>query len=174
MRLQKTKIFFVGLLMIFLFGCSSSESNVKPEDIVVGGNVGKFSLPTLDGQELKSSSLKGKPVVLNFWATWCQNCMKEIPELKKVAAEGKAKVVGIALDEDGAPTIKPFVENHQINYTVLVGNQEIFQQFNGIAIPYTLVLDGSHRIFKIYRGVASKEEIENELKKIEQGTKASL
>lgn len=177
MRLQKTKLYCIGLLLIFLSGCgdgSGGESNVKPEDIIVGGNVGHFSLPTLDGQNLNSSSLKGKPVVLNFWATWCQNCMKEIPELKKVAAGTGAKVIGIALDEDGVQTIKPFVESHQINYTILVGNQEIFQQFNGVAIPYTLVLDGSHRIFKIYRGQASKEDIENDLKKIEQGVNASL
>lgn len=174
MKLRKTKIFITSLLIFFLFGCGDSVQNIKPEDIVVGGNVGDFSLPALDGQQLKSNEIKGQPVVLNFWATWCGNCMKEIPELKQVAAAGNAKVIGIALDEGGSPIVKPFVENHQINYTILVGNEEIFQKFNGVAIPYTLVLDGSHRITKIYRGIASKEEIENELKKIEQTAKASL
>lgn len=174
MKLRKTGFFIFGLLVFFLSGCGGNAVKVKPEDIVVGGNVGAFSLPALDGQLLKSSELKGQPMVLNFWATWCSNCMKEIPELKQVAAAGNAKVIGIALDEGGSPTVKPFVENHQINYTILVGNEEIFQKFNGVAIPYTIVLDGSHRITKIYRGIASKEEIESELKKIEQTAKASL
>lgn len=174
MRLRKTGLFITGWLIILLFGCSQTADNIKPEDIVVGGSVGHFSLPALDGRQLSSGELKGQPVVLNFWATWCGNCMKEIPELKQVAAAGNAKVIGIALDEDGAQIVKPFVEDHQINYTVLVGNQDIFQKFNGVAIPYTLVLDGSHRIFKIYRGKASREDLENDLKKIGQNTKASL
>ncbi len=173
MNLRITKLFFIALLMFLLSNCGGSH-NIKPEDIVVGGNVGDFALPALDGRTLESKEFKGQPVVLNFWATWCSNCMKEIPELKQIEAEGKAKVISIALDEDGSSVIKPFTENHQINYTVLVGNQEIFQQFNGVAIPYTLVLDGSHRITKIYRGIAGKEDIDNDLKKIEQTAKASL
>ncbi len=173
MNLRTMKLFTVGLLMALLLGCGGG-SDIKPEDIVVGGNVGDFALPALDGRTLASSELKGQPVVLNFWATWCTNCMKEIPELKQIAAEGNAKVVGIALDEDGSSVIKPFTEKHDINYTVLVGNQDIFQQFNGVAIPYTLVLDGSHRITKIFRGIASKDDIDSELKKIAQTAKASL
>lgn len=173
MKLRKTGFLIFGLLVFFLSGCGGNFQNIKPEDIVVGGNVGDFSLPALDGQLKTSSEFKGQPVVLNFWATWCTNCMKEIPELKEIAAGGKAQVIGIALDEDGSQVVKPFIENHQIDYTILVGNEEIFQKFNGVAIPYTIVMDGTHRITKIYRGVASKEEIENELNKIEQ-TKAGL
>jgi thiol-disulfide isomerase/thioredoxin len=174
MNSRITKFFIIGFLIFLLSGCGGSSSSVKPEDIVVGGSVGDFSLPALDGRTLNSSEFKGQPVVLNFWATWCSNCMKEIPELKQIAATGNARVVSIALDEDGSSVIKPFTEKHQINYTVLVGNQDIFQQFNGVAIPYTLVLDGSHRITKIFRGNAGRESIESELKKIAQTSKASL
>jgi thiol-disulfide isomerase/thioredoxin len=109
-------------------------------------------------------------VILNFWASWCIQCRAEIPELKEVAAGSKAKVIGIALDEAGLETVKPFVESQGINYTVLVGDQDLFQQFNGVAIPYTIVLDGSQRIVKIYRGHASKESLEADLKGIEQGS----
>lgn len=174
MNLRITKLLIICLAIFYMSGCGGSHSNVKPEDIVVGGNVGDFSLPTIDGGTLNSSEFKGQPVVLNFWATWCGNCMKEIPELKQIAAKGDAKVVSIALDEDGSSVIKPFTEKHDINYTVLVGNEEIFNQFNGVAIPYTLVLDGSHRITKIFRGIAGKDEIEDELRKIEKSSKASL
>jgi len=96
--------------------------------------------------------------------------MKEIPDLKKVAASSGAKVVGIALDEDGLKAVKPFVERFEIdkteNYTVLLGNQETFQRFNGFGIPYTLLLDRSQRVVKLYRGPATRESIEQDLRTI--------
>ncbi len=70
------------------------------------------------------------------------------------------------MDESGVSAIKPFVESNGINYTVLVGSQDIFQQFNGVGIPYTLVLDRSQHIVKIYRGPVNKESLEEILKAI--------
>jgi thiol-disulfide isomerase/thioredoxin len=161
---------FFCCLFVFaiLSGCSASDPD--PENVVVGNRAPEFSLTALDGTTLKSSSLKGGPVVLNFWATWCQPCMGEIPDLKQVAASAKVRVIGIALDQEGVKTIKPFVESNNINYTVLVGDEEIFQRFNGVGIPYTLVLDSSQRIVKIYRGPATKESLEQDLKAMNQGT----
>jgi len=156
-----------------LSGCAGAP-DVKPEDVVVGNTIPDFSLKSLDGANVSKASLKGEPVVLNFFASWCTNCRAEIPELKLVAAGAKAKVVGIALDETGIETVKPFVESQGINYPVLIGDQETFQQFNGVAIPYTIVLDGSQRIVKIYRGHAAREELEAALRLIEQGNVAQI
>jgi thiol-disulfide isomerase/thioredoxin len=153
-----------------MMGCGGGGSEIRPEDVVVGNTVPDFSLKSLDGKTFNKSSLKGDVVVLNFWATWCQPCMSEIPELKEFAANSKVKVIGVALDETGWDTIKPFVESHGINYTVLLGDQDIFQQFNGVGIPYTLVLDRSQRIVKIYRGPATREALEEDLGRIEPDT----
>ncbi len=150
-------------LSVALSSCAGGET-VRPEEVVEGGTIPDFALKSLDGQEVTKASLKGKPVVLNFWASWCGNCRAEIPELKQVAAGAKAKVIGVSLDETGAAAVKPFVESQGINYQVLIGDQETFQQFNGVAIPYTLVLDGSQRIVKVYRGHANREELEAALK----------
>src|SRR5216110_3791564 len=89
--------FFVVALLFS--GCGTSESD--PANVIVGSQAPSFSLTSLDGTTVKSSALKGSVVVLNFWATWCQPCMSEIPELKQVATSAKAKVIGIALDQDG-------------------------------------------------------------------------
>ncbi|HKN84547.1 MAG TPA: TlpA disulfide reductase family protein [Pyrinomonadaceae bacterium] len=145
-------------------GCGTSERD--PATVVIGSEAPSFSLTSLDGTTVKSSALKGSVVVLNFWATWCQPCMSEIPELKQMAADSKVKVIGIALDQDGEKTIKSFVASNNINYTVLVGDEEVFQRFNGVGIPYTLLLDPSQRIVKIYRGPTTKKAIEEDLKTI--------
>jgi len=92
--------------------------------------------------------------------------MNEIPVLKEIAAGSRVKVVGIALDDEGSKVVKPFVAAHGINYPVVLGNQEVFEQFNGIGIPYTLVLDPAQRIVKIYRGPITKEDIDQILKSI--------
>jgi cytochrome c biogenesis protein CcmG/thiol:disulfide interchange protein DsbE len=147
-----------------LSSCSGNTAN--PEDVVEGAQSPNFSLTTLDGATLKSSSLKGNAVILNFWATWCQPCQSEMPVLNDIAANTKVRVVGIALDEGGAKIVKPYVISHGINYQVVIGNQEVFEQFNGLAIPYTLVLDRSQRIVKIYRGPITRDEIDKVLKSI--------
>ena len=169
MKLSITKtICCLFVVTPFLVSCGTSDPD--PASIVVGSQAPSFSLTSLDGTTIKSGALKGNVVVLNFWATWCQPCMTEIPELKQLAASSKVKVVGIALDQEGEKTIKPFVTSHQINYTVLVGNEEVFQRFNGLGIPYTLVLDPSQRIVKIYRGPTTREALEQDLLAIQQGT----
>ncbi|HJP91127.1 MAG TPA: TlpA disulfide reductase family protein [Pyrinomonadaceae bacterium] len=158
-------IIVILLAVVVLEGCGSAQA-VKPEDVTVGNTIPDFSIHTLDGKTIDKDSLKGQVVVLNFWASWCTPCMAEIPELKELAASSNAKIVGIALDENGLESVKPFVEAHQINYTVALGSQELFQEFNGVGIPYTLVLDPSQHIVKIYRGPTNRESLEADLKTI--------
>lgn len=167
MRSLALQFFLCAWLVAAVSGCGTS---FNPEDVAVGNPAPEFALTALDGTTVNSDSFKGDVVVLNFWATWCQPCMSEIPELKEFAADSKVKVVGIALDENGVNAVKPFVENHRINYTVLLGDEDLFQRFNGLGIPYTLVLDRSQRIVKIYRGPTTKASLEADLKMIEQGT----
>lgn len=129
----------------------------------VGKRAPEFDLMALDGSKFSSASLEGKPVILNFWATWCQPCLKEIPEFKEFADESDIELIGIALDKDGARSVKPFVEKHQINYPILLGNEELFQQFNGFGIPHTVILDADYNVAKVYRGTITKSDLEHDL-----------
>ncbi len=161
-RSQAARLGFLGALILILAGCGGGS---VPARLKIGEPMPGFSLEALDGSKVDSGSLAGKPVVLNFWATWCQPCLKEIPELIELA-EGGVQVVGIALDEEGARTVQPFVQSHGMRYTILLGNQKVFLSMGGIGIPYTLVLDSSLRVANIYRGVTTREKIEQDVNRV--------
>lgn len=167
MKLVNRKL-WVFVLALFLVSCSGTTD---PENVDVGNRSPDFALTSLDGTKVTSTSLKGEIVVLNFWATYCQPCRAEIPELNSFAASSGAKVIGITLDPEGTPAVRQYEkeQNFKLNYTVLLGNEEIFSRFNGVGIPYTLVLDRTQRIVSIYRHAVDKETLERDLQKINQG-----
>ena len=140
-------------------GCSGEPA----VPVGVGSPAPAFTLPRLEGGELASATLIGRPVILNFWATWCQPCRKEFPVLNALDRDSRVEVVTIALDEDGQRIVAPFVRREGLEYTVLLGNQEVFERFNGFTIPYTLVLDPAQTVVGTYRGPASAEDLRRDL-----------
>ncbi len=137
----------------------------RHDDVRIGKALPAFELPALDGQEVSSASYLGEPVVLNFWATWCGPCKKEIPTLKAIHRDSPAQVVTIAIDEEGESIVRPFVEKYGIDYPVLIADTKFFRRYNGSAVPYTLVLDSSHKIVSMHRGFVSMRTIERDLRR---------
>jgi thiol-disulfide isomerase/thioredoxin len=158
----------IYLLVLILSGCENIGSG-GAQDVKVGNQAPVFSLKSLAGETVTSHSYGGNILIVNFWASWCEPCKKEMPILKQLADSLEAKVVGIALDEGGLKAVKPFVEKYGINYTILLGNQDVFNRFQGFGIPYTLVLDPKQQIASIYRGPVTREALEQDVKKIQQG-----
>jgi thiol-disulfide isomerase/thioredoxin len=134
------------------------------EPLEVGNPAPAFSLPRLEGGTFESGSLQGRAVILNFWATWCAPCRTEIPELIALAGEADVNIVGIALDKEGAVKVRPFVEELEIGYPVLLGDEEIFQRFDGFVVPHTVVLDSALIVRKVYRGPVTREMLEQDLR----------
>ena len=130
-----------------------------------------FTLKDMNGVDVKLASFKGKPIVMNFWATWCGPCRAEIPSLvelqKTYSEEGKDVVIlGISVD-DPVEKLKPYAAQMKMNYPVLVGNgrddvQDAFGPLWGI--PVTVFIDRDGRIAKKHSGIASKEQFEQEIK----------
>ena len=153
-------LMLLTILCLLMGACGGADPEIQ-----VGGEIPSFTLPALEGGEVTSQSLEGKPVILNFWATWCGPCVKEIPTLQKIARGSDAQVVSIALDDEGESVVRPFVEKHGIEYTVLMGDMRLFERFDGYAIPYTLVLDASSKVVNVYRGLVSLRRLEKDLQK---------
>ena len=119
--------------------------------------IAEFSLPKLDGQTLRSEDLKDKIVVLDFWATWCENCVSEIPEFNKLEKEyssRRVKVIGLAVQSGWASDIQKFVKQYNMRYTVLVGNDDTVSDFGVISFPNTYVIGPGWKVYKKYSGVS--------------------
>ena len=127
-----------------------------------------WELQDLDGKPVKSTDFKGKVVILDFWATWCPPCREEIPGFVKLQKKYEAQglvIVGIALDDGGAATVKKFAQKSGINYPVLMGNDRVSQAFGGIeALPTTFILDREGKIAGRHIGLTKAEEFEKEIK----------
>ncbi|MCX6620966.1 MAG: TlpA disulfide reductase family protein, partial [Acidobacteria bacterium] len=121
----------------------------------------EMTLPRLDGSQWRLSEHKGNVVLLNFWATWCQPCLREIPalvELSRQYAAAGLVVAGIAMDEDGVASVEKFVQRHGISYAILLpsGQTRLSLSATLQGLPTTVLLDRQLRIAKTYTGAFSK------------------
>jgi thiol-disulfide isomerase/thioredoxin len=158
-------------------GYLTGSPNSAEEDAAIDAKVaGKdaplhFTLKDMNGVDVKLAAFKGKPIVLNFWATWCGPCRAEIPSLvelqTKYSADGTDVVIlGVSVD-DPVEKLKPYAAQMKMNYPVLVGNgrddvQDAFGPLWGI--PVTVFIDRDGKIAKKHSGIASKEQFEQEIK----------
>ena len=128
----------------------------------------EFTLKDANGATVKLADYRGKVVLLNFWATWCGPCGLEVPWFvdfeQKYKSQGFA-VLGVSMDEDGWPAIKPYVADHKINYRVLLGNDSIAQLYGGLdSLPTTFIIDKQGKVaFPPHIGLISKNEYINEI-----------
>jgi thiol-disulfide isomerase/thioredoxin len=124
-----------------------------------------FTVKDIEGREINAASLRGKVVIVNFWATWCGPCRAEIPDL--VALQEKYKdtlqVIGISEDEAGVEVVKRFAVEHKINYPVAMTTPEIEKMYPGIsALPTSFILDRESRIVQKHVGMLTARTTESE------------
>lgn len=127
-----------------------------------------FSLLDLDGKTVRLSDFNGQVRIVDFWATWCPPCRKEIPHFQALHEKygtGGLTVIGVALDETGAEVVRPFVEEQRMTYTSVIGSQDVARQYGGIeAIPTTFVIDKQGKVFRKYVGYRDYETFEADVK----------
>ena len=142
-------------------GCSPSGS----VGALHGQPLPELDMPLLGGGRFVHEDLSrdNQPVVINFWATWCGPCIREIPTLRDLHQSGEVRVVSISLDDAGPEVVRTFVEDQRIDYPVLLGDMSYFRRLGGAAIPYTLILDSDLTIRSVFKGLVSKNTLERAL-----------
>jgi peroxiredoxin len=104
-----------------------------------------YNLKDLEGNAVSSSALKGKIVIVNFWATWCPPCREEIPDFIAFYNEHKTKgleMIGLSVDQISAAQLKMFVQKNKMTYPVVLAEAKLIRAFDpGSYIPTTFIID---------------------------------
>jgi cytochrome c biogenesis protein CcmG/thiol:disulfide interchange protein DsbE len=156
-------------------GCKSGGAST-PKTLAAEPDV---TFKDLQGKDVPLASLKGKVVVVNFWATWCEPCRVEIPWMigfqQKYADKGFT-LLGVAMDDEGKSVVEPYVQKTQfdvdgrqmtMNYPIVLGNDDLSSKFGGLlGLPTSIVISRDGKIAKRYIGLASQEDLEQEIKSL--------
>lgn len=129
-----------------------------------------YPLTDLDGQTRSLAEFKGQPLVVNFWATWCPPCRREIPLLNKMQIENDdLTVVGIAVEE--LDPVRKLASETPFSYPILVGEQDavdlaIALGIHFVGLPYTVLIDAQGRVLEIHTGELTEADAEQALEKL--------
>lgn len=141
------------------YGARQIDARLVPDGLEVGTGEGQvapdFELERLDGGEAWLTDFRGHPVVLNFWATWCQPCRQEMPQLVRAYDNYKDQglvIIGLNLQE-GKDLIRPFADDFGIDYPVLIDRDgDTSDEYELLGLPTTYFIDANGVIQSIYRG----------------------
>jgi len=149
---------FFLLLLFGIFSCSKEK----------GGQIENLSFKTIDGKIYKWEDIKGKVLVVDFWASWCQPCRKSLPELDEIYRkyDGKVLVIGFSKDEN-EETVKRFLTEIPVSYPVAMSNRKVEEMFGGIlGLPTSFLVDKNGRIVRRFLGYVSSDILEENVRRL--------
>jgi thiol-disulfide isomerase/thioredoxin len=173
---------YLALILVCAAGALAALGgcNGAPKEGTGGVQVGSnatsaepsVKLPGLDGMDVTLAQYKGKVVLVNFWATWCQPCRVEIPWLiefnQRYGPKGLV-IIGISMDDDGKKAVEPWVKNQvfQVNghpdkmdYKIVLGNDDIADKFGGLlGLPTSMLYARDGRKVKTIVGLADYPDV---------------
>jgi peroxiredoxin len=137
-------------------GATLTEHSLAPD----------FSLPQLSGQRLQLSDYRGKLVLLDFWATWCDPCREEIPrfvELQNKYRDQGLQIIGISMDDD-PEAVRDFYQRFKMNYPVAIGNATTGELYGGVlGLPIAFLIGRDGRIYSKHIGATDISVLEREI-----------
>ena len=132
---------------------NASQEAANMSGLKVGAKAPDFELKTLAGDTVKLSDLKGKKVMLNFWATWCPPCKAEMPAMEEFHKEAGDEVVILAVNIDPHLDVKAFVDENGITFPIpLDAEDKVNETYQVLSIPTTYFIDSKGNIGNKYIG----------------------
>jgi cytochrome c biogenesis protein CcmG/thiol:disulfide interchange protein DsbE len=178
----KNPLLLAGLLVLAsatalpLSRCTQSENAAgrggTPIDGIpgAGAHAPAFSLRDISGNIVQSSNFLGKPVAINFFATWCPSCREETPGFVDVYNKYKEKgfeLVGISLDTDTRENLPSFVMTYRIGYRILLGDLDTARAYGGVSsLPTTFFIGKDGRIRNVHVGYLDRDAFDREVRNL--------
>ncbi|WP_409293083.1 peroxiredoxin family protein [Peribacillus sp. SCS-37] len=163
-----TGLILMLLLSVAIVQAMENHREKKAEGVEPGNIAPDFTLSTLDGKTVSLSDYKGKKVLLNFWATWCPPCKKEIPEMKEYAERMPDNEVILAVNMDPKADVKGFAAKMGMNFPVLLDKEDkVNSAYKVISIPTTYFIDSNGHISHKIIGQMKAEDLTEQMKKME-------
>lgn len=158
------------LLAVAIFQAMTPEEKEVSNDNLGGLRVGikapDFELKTLEGEAVKLSDYRGKQVMLNFWATWCTPCQREMPEMEKFYQNMDNDTVVLAVNIDPENDVKAFADRVGASFPILLDDKDekVNDQYQILAMPTTYFIDANGKIKNKYVGEMNLSIMESNLK----------
>jgi len=167
--------FGAGLLIAASANQSSTPVTVPPAPVIQflreNEPAPDFELQTFDGRPIRLSDFKGRPVLINFWASWCPPCKEETPDLIAAYNELKdinAVFIGVGTQDD-TDKLKQFAEAYQIPYLVVEDPLgKVSNQYRVLGMPTTFLIDADGVLRKVINGVVTRSQVVNDMRSLAQ------
>ena len=162
MKCFKHNISLVLFLCLSIYACERNVDQLSAEPTKQVAP--PFSLMDLSGNTISLDALRGKVVIINFFATWCGACRSEIPKFVHLYQKYKSQgleMIGVSLDRNEPKMLKRFLERYHVRYPVVFATGDMIYKYGGIsAIPATVIVNQNGMIDQMIVGIRSKEMFE--------------
>lgn len=165
--MSKNITYGLGILLVALllyFALFSQTQVPQTAGVSVGKSAPNFTLKTLEGKEISLSDLRGKVVLVNFWATWCPPCREEMPLFEEVYKKYKNRgfeILAISTDTS-ADAVKEFVKEFKVSFPVLMDDGKVSSSYGIQGLPTSFLIDREGKVIKIRLG--KYREVEKDVK----------
>ena len=150
------RFLFVAGMAALTYVVAAADGNPRSE--AADSAAPSFVLSDLSGEAVALESVRGDPVLLNFWATWCEPCRVELPQLQSLSTDCLA-VVGIAVNSGSAEQVATFARSRGLRYPILMADRQVLADYGVDVIPRSVLVDAQGRETARWEGAISREQV---------------